>query len=71
MNIAELITAVGTEHVAIQFIDSCADDLNWSAKKGVTRITFGVEQPLTLDGMEKFGVVVWMDRKAVKAALGQ
>lgn len=71
MNIAELIVAVGIENTAIQVIDQCADTLDWNAKNGVTRIKFGVEQPITPNGMEKFGIVVWMPRDKVDAALAK
>lgn len=67
MNICELIEAVGVDQVGIQFLDRCADSLNFHAKHG-TRITFGTEEPLNLQGTERFGIVVWLDRKAVAAA---
>jgi hypothetical protein len=72
MNICELIDAVGgPDAVRVQFLDQCADDLDWSAKNNVTRISFGVEQALTPNGTEKFGIVVWLDREAVGAALAK
>lgn len=33
--------------------------------KGVTKITFGTEQPINLDGMERLGLVIWFDRERV------
>ena len=33
--------------------------------KGVTKITFGTEQPINLDGMERLGLVIWFDRDRV------
>lgn len=72
MNICELIDAVGgPDAVRVQFLDQCADDLNWSAKNNITRIRFGVEQALTPNGTEKFGIVVWLDREAVDAAISR
>ena len=72
MNICELIEAVGgPDAVGIQYLDQCADDLNWSAKNNITRIRFGTEQALTPNGTEKFGVVVWMDRDRVSAAIAK
>lgn len=68
MNIDELIQAVGPDKVALQFLDSCATDLQWSEKRG-SRITFGSDVALTPDGTDKLGIVVWLDRAAVKAAL--
>ena len=67
MNIAELITACGVDKVGVQYLDQCADRLNMNG--GTTRITFGTEQPLTPNGTEKLGVIVWLDRNDVKAAL--
>lgn len=67
MNICELIEAVGVDQVGIQFLDRCADSLNFHAKRG-TQITFGTEEPLNLQGTERLGIVVWLDRKAVVAA---
>lgn len=67
MNICELIEAVGVDKVGIQFLDRCADSLNFDEKRG-TRITFVTEEPLNLQGTERLGMVVWLDRKAVDAA---
>jgi hypothetical protein len=68
MKLSELILAIGDDKVQLQNLDNCADTLDWSAKKG-TKITFGTEIALTPDGTEKMGLVVWLDRSAVKAAL--
>ena len=62
--LSELIAAYGDDNVQFQNLDQCADALNYSAKNG-TKITFGTEQPLTPNGTEKLGLVVWMDRKRV------
>lgn len=69
MKTSELIAAVGDDKVGVQFIDQCAIDLNWDHKKG-TRITFGTDMKLNFgEGTERMGMIVWMDRDAVKAAL--
>lgn len=68
MKMSELIIACGDENVQFQNLDQCASDINYSAKKG-TKITFGTEQPVNLNGTEKLGLVVWLDRKAVAAAI--
>lgn len=71
MNICELIERCGgPEKAGIQFIDQCADSLDYNHKRG-TRITFGTNQALTPEGTVKLGIVVWLDRDAVKAALTQ
>jgi len=63
VKLSELIAAYGDDKVQLQNLDQCADKLNMN--KGVTKITFGTEQPLTMDGPEKLGLVVWLDRKRV------
>ncbi|SCB30729.1 hypothetical protein [Rhizobium lusitanum] len=63
MNLSELIAKYGDDKVQFQNLDQCAETLNMN--KGVTKITFGTEQPLSLDGTQKLGIVVWMDRKRV------
>lgn len=70
MNIAELITAVGADTVQFQNLDQCAIDLKYSAKSG-SKITFGTEQPIGLNGTDKLGLVVWLDRKAVADAIAK
>ncbi|WP_192798551.1 hypothetical protein [Brucella anthropi] len=34
-----------------------------------TRVAFNTDQTFNFDGMEKMGLVVWIDRERVKAAL--
>jgi hypothetical protein len=63
MNLSELIAKYGDDKVQFQNLDQCAEALNMN--KGVTKITFGTEQPLGLDGTQKLGIVVWMDRERV------
>ena len=72
MNICELINECGGPNkVGIQYLDQCADDLNWSAKRGITKVTFGTDQALTPDGLSMCGVVIWLDRELVKAAIAK
>lgn len=66
--LSELILSVGDDNVAIQNLDACADSLDYNIKRG-TKITFGTEVALTPNGTEKLGLVVWLPRDAVKAAL--
>ncbi len=63
MNLGDLINAVG-DNVQFQMLDQCADRMNMN--KGVTKVTFGTEQPLGLNGFERMGIVVWLDRAQVK-----
>ncbi len=68
MKLSELILAIGDDNVRIQNLDVCADTLDWTAKRG-TVIKFGTEVRLTPNGLDKLGMVVWLDRDAVAAAM--
>ena len=70
MKMSELILAIGDDNVQFQNLDHCATDLNYGSKSG-SKITFGTEQPLTLEGTKKLGLVLWLDREAVKSAMEQ
>lgn len=63
MNLSELIARYGDDKVQFQNLDACTEALNMN--KGITKITFGTEQPIGIDGTQKLGIVVWMDRKIV------
>lgn len=64
MKLSELIAAYGDDVVQFQNLDHCTISLNMI--KGVTKITFGAEQqPISLNGTEKLGLVVWLDRAKV------
>lgn len=69
MTLSELIAAYGDDKVQTQNLDQCAEKLNRNG--GVTKITFSTEQPLTLDGMDKLGLVVWLDRDRVAEIIKQ
>lgn len=68
MKTSELIATIGDDNVKVQFIDQCGITLDWDHKKG-TRITFGTEVALGPNGTDLMGMIVWMDRGAVKDAL--
>lgn len=68
MKLSQLILAVGDDNVKFQNLDQCASDLNYSAKSG-TKITFGTDVPIDLEGLTKLGLVLWFDREAVRAAI--
>lgn len=61
MKLSELIAAYGDEDVQWQKLDDGINNLRM-ARDGVTMITFGTEQPFSLNGTDKFGIVVWLDR---------
>lgn len=64
MTLSELIAAYGDDKVALQKLDECADRM--SMKGGITKITFGTDQPLTPNGTAQLGIVVWLDRDRVQ-----
>lgn len=68
MKMSELILAVGDDNVEFQNLDQCATDLSYTAKSG-TKITFGTQRPITPNGTDKLGLVLWLDRKAVSDAI--
>lgn len=67
MKMSELILAIGDDNVEFQNLDHCAESLNM--KGAVTKITFGTHRSLTPNGTDKLGLVIWLDREAVKAAV--
>lgn len=69
MKLSELIAAYGDEQVQFQNLDQCTTSLNMN--NGTTKITFGTEQPINLEGTQKLGLVVWLDRKRVAELTGK
>lgn len=68
MKMSELIIAIGDDNVEFQNLDHCAIDLDYTAKSG-TKIRFGTHMPLTPDGTKKLGLILWLDRDLVEAAI--
>lgn len=69
MKISELILAIGDDNVQFQNLDHSADTLKLVG--GTTRITFGTEEPFTMKGTERLGLVIWLERQAVTEALAK
>jgi hypothetical protein len=71
LSLSQLIVACGDDKVQFQNLDQCATSIDYTAKSG-WRITFGTELPIGHGaGMatEKLGLVVWLDRADVAAAI--
>ena len=69
MKLSELIATIGDDNVMFQNLDNDADRLDWTIKKG-GKITFGTHQTIIPgEGTERLGLVVWLDRTAVAAAI--
>ncbi|QRG06077.1 hypothetical protein EZH22_24305 [Xanthobacter dioxanivorans] len=64
MKLSELISIYGDDIVGVQFLDQCTTDLSMTPKK--TKITFATLERVDLNGTEKLGIVVWLDRDRVK-----
>lgn len=64
LKLSELIAAYGDDKVGFQNLDQCGKTLDYHHKKGTT-ITFGTEETIGVNGLEKLGLVVWLDRRRV------
>lgn len=62
---SELIARYGDDNVQFQNLDTCATSLNMS--KNGTKITFGTEQRIGLNGTDRLGLVLWFDREKIAA----
>jgi hypothetical protein len=70
MKMSELILAIGDDNVRFQNLDHSARDINYDHKKG-TVITFLTEETVNLKGTDRLGLVLWLDRKLVAAAVAE
>lgn len=69
MKMSELIAAYGDDNVEFQNLDSAITNMDYHHKKGTT-ITFGTTMNITAEqGTKKLGLILWLDREAVKAVL--
>lgn len=69
MKMSELIARYGDDAVQFQNLDTCATSLNMG--KNGTKITFGTEQRVGLNGTDQLGLVLWFDRKKVAAIMAE
>lgn len=69
MSISEMLTAIGDDKIVFQNLDN--DLIRISTRGGgTTQLTFGTQAQTTLNGTEKLGFVVWLDREDVEKATG-
>ncbi|MCY1247104.1 hypothetical protein D9M72_603990 [compost metagenome] len=61
MNLSELISKYGDDKVSLQKLDDCVDTMNMT--KNGTKATFVTSERLNLNGFEKLGLIIWLDRK--------
>lgn len=69
MNLSELIAAVGDANVRFQKLDDCAQSM--SLTKHGSRITFVTPERIGIDGLDKLGLIVWLDRDAAAKAIAE
>lgn len=71
MKLSELIAAVGDDNVAFQVLDNCASKID--GKETSAKITFGTNEVTARDLLKnetpKFGMIVWLPRDKLKAAV--
>lgn len=65
LKLSELIAMYGDDKVRLQNLDVAGRTIDYHHKKGTT-ITFGTDEPIASGGMERLGLVVWLDRERVK-----
>ena len=63
--LSKLIAEYGDDKVQLQNLDVCAATLDYHHKRGTT-VTFGTDAKIGPNGMEKLGLIVWLDRERVK-----
>jgi hypothetical protein len=71
VRLSELIAAIGDDNVAFQMLDECALKVDGNATSA--KITFGTNEvrarDLLNDQMPKCGLVLWLPRDKMKAAI--
>ncbi len=70
VSVCDLIAQLGDDNIQLQNLDNCATKLNYSKKNG-TAITFVTETPLTPQGTERLGLVLWLPRDKVAEILAK
>jgi hypothetical protein len=67
VKLSELIAAHGDERVRFQKLDDCVTDMQMT-KQG-TRASFVAPETMGLDGFDRLGLIVWLDRDRVRQVL--
>lgn len=71
VTMTDLLVALGNDNIGFQNLDQSLTKADWSAKSGVAKITFETEQPLSPEGPEKLGLVLWLDRSLVSETMAR
>ena len=67
IGISELVASIGDDNIKIQSLDSCMMSL--SKHKGLTKISFLSDQPISGDTTSDIGIVMWIGRDAARKIL--
>ncbi|WP_395443605.1 hypothetical protein [Caulobacter sp. UC70_42] len=71
ISMTALLTAIGDEGIGFQNLDHSTIKADWSAKSG-TKITFGTDRLITIDGgTDRLGLVLWLDREQVAETMAR
>ena len=71
VSMTALLNAIGDDGIGFQNLDHSMIKADWSAKTG-TKITFGTDRPITIDGgTDRLGLVLWLDREQVAEAMAR
>lgn len=63
MNLSELIRKYGDDRVALQKLDDCTSSLKKNSQG--TTITFVTPESIGPRGLDRLGLVIWLDRARV------
>jgi len=63
MTLSELIRTYGDDKVQFQSLDNAI--ISMDSDKGSFKYKFGSSVPFSINGIEKQGLVVWLDREEV------
>lgn len=69
MNIIELLQKIGVDNIRLQMLDTSLT--NMQALRRANKYTFESEVPFDLNGPEKKGIVLWLDRNEVAKAMAE
>lgn len=67
MGISELLTRIGDDNIMFQNLDNDIVRLKTRAD-GQSEITFGSQAQTTINGTERLGLVLWLNRDDVELA---
>jgi hypothetical protein len=69
IGIVELLSAVGNDNIQMQPLDTALTDMQ--AKKDYQLYTFGSAMSFDINGTQRLGLVLWLDRDRVKEITGK